>query len=60
MELAILIELGNICAAQPNTNDKDIIIKVDEIIRKNALSLITQKNESTIYNNSILLLTNYI
>ena len=60
MELAILIDLGNICAAQSNTNDKEIIINVDKIIRKKALSLITQKKQSTIYNNSIILLTNYI
>jgi hypothetical protein len=41
-------------------NDKDIIINVDKIIRKNALSLITHSNESTIYNDSILLHDNNI
>jgi hypothetical protein len=41
-------------------DDKDVIIKVDKIIRKNALSYITQSKESAIYKNSILLLNNNI
>jgi hypothetical protein len=64
LKLAILIELGNIpsyiCAAQPNKNDNEIIIKVDEIIRKNALSYIHTSNESSLYNISILLINNNI